>query len=142
MLSHAGGTLPYIAGRAADLADQMALLGEEQGEFVHMAKAFYMDLALAGYEGQLQLVLGFAAPDHVLYGSDFPFAGQSVVSRQKSLIGRVAGDELDRAARNLFPRFFDWISILDWTVKNVTQYRQGLFTPVNITRNCRSYRWI
>ncbi|KAF2008707.1 amidohydrolase family protein [Aaosphaeria arxii CBS 175.79] len=106
ILSHAGGTLPFIAGRVADLAGEMALM-EGQGDFVETARSFYMDLALAGYEAQLKLTLDFAAPGHILYGSDFPFAGHGVVARrQKALIDLMAGDEVVRGAKVLFPRFF------------------------------------
>ena len=38
------------------------------------AKSFYFDIALSGNEFTLPLLMQFAKKDHVLFGSDFPFA--------------------------------------------------------------------
>jgi predicted TIM-barrel fold metal-dependent hydrolase len=91
ILSHGGGTLPYIAGRAADLGMQMRMLEGPPGAFLEACREFYFDVALAGYKGPLQLLLNFAAPGHVLYGSDFPFAQASMVANQATDIAEVMG---------------------------------------------------
>ncbi|CAI6338015.1 unnamed protein product [Periconia digitata] len=89
ILSHGGGTLPYIAGRAADLGVQMGILERPPGVFLEACRQFYFDVALAGYKGPLQLLLDFAAPGHVLYGSDFPFAQAPAVAQQAADIADV-----------------------------------------------------
>ncbi|KAJ0420083.1 amidohydrolase family protein [Aspergillus carlsbadensis] len=76
ILSHGGGTLPFIAGRMADL--QTRLSGKSENEFLEDARRLYFDIALVGPPlTPLQLVREFAESGHVLFGTDFPFgAGQ------------------------------------------------------------------
>ena len=74
ILSHAGGSLPYLTDRAALLLFGTKLSSKPPAEFVEDAKEFYYDLALSSNEYQLPLLLKFAKPGHVLYGSDFPYA--------------------------------------------------------------------
>ena len=110
ILSHGGGTLPYVAGRAADLSIQMRLLDKPAGDFMEECRAFYFDIALAGYRGPLQLLLDFAQPEHVLYGTDYPFARDGVVAQQAVAINEILeGRSLTaqvgwEAALLLFPR--------------------------------------
>ncbi|KAL8726431.1 MAG: hypothetical protein Q9166_006709 [cf. Caloplaca sp. 2 TL-2023] len=82
ILSHGGGTLPYIANRIAHLGAAFHLMDKGPEQFLDEARSFYFDLAFAGYEQPLQLLLDFARPDHVLYGSDFPFGSDSLVVPQ------------------------------------------------------------
>lgn len=53
ILSHGGGTLPYIAGRVADLSVQMRLFDGDAGAFFEACRGFYFDVAFAGYKGPL-----------------------------------------------------------------------------------------
>ncbi|KAL4738742.1 hypothetical protein BDV11DRAFT_205703 [Aspergillus similis] len=46
ILSHGGGTLPFVAGRIADLGFQIHLSGKSADEFLADARLFYFDLAL------------------------------------------------------------------------------------------------
>jgi predicted TIM-barrel fold metal-dependent hydrolase len=73
-------------------------------------KRFYFDIALSGSPTALPSLLAFAAPDHVLFGSDFPHAPVATV---RGFSGMYAGYPLaaaqrrsiDRgAAETLFPR--------------------------------------
>ncbi|WP_460062288.1 amidohydrolase family protein [Streptomyces sp. YKOK-I1] len=70
ILPHAGGFLPYAAERFAVAArlspgfTTVGLLGE--------LRRFYFDTALSAGPAALPSLLAFAAPGHVLYGSDFP----------------------------------------------------------------------
>ncbi|KAK0511059.1 hypothetical protein JMJ35_006611 [Cladonia borealis] len=74
ILSHAGGTLPYLATRAAHLTCDYGLSSKPAEEFLEEAKSFYYDLALSGNEHTLGLLLGFARRERVLFGTDFPYA--------------------------------------------------------------------
>lgn len=78
ILSHAGGFLPYASHRFAELG---AAIRPELGtvdELLHMFKQFYFDTALSSSETALASLMAFAAPGHVLYGSDFPYAPATV----------------------------------------------------------------
>ncbi len=76
ILSHAGGVVPFLAHRFAQTistevdttADPHALLADLQG--------FYLDTALAASPTSLPAVFAFARPDHVVFGSDIPFASK------------------------------------------------------------------
>ncbi|KAL7932233.1 hypothetical protein V8C35DRAFT_281843 [Trichoderma chlorosporum] len=79
ILSHAGGTLPYLAMRAAHLAADARFSTLSAGDFLDRAKNFYFDIALSSNPIQLDLLLAFAKPGHVLYGSDFPYAPEKSI---------------------------------------------------------------
>ena len=110
ILSHGGGTLPYIANRIAQLSAELRLMNKSAEEFLDEAKSFSSDLALAGYEEPLQLLLNFARPSHVLYGSDYPFGRENIVAAQLQNIDKVLQRREDAslitrdAALKLFPR--------------------------------------
>ncbi|KAG9235757.1 hypothetical protein BJ875DRAFT_440067 [Amylocarpus encephaloides] len=111
ILSHGGGTLPYVAGRISDIGIQTRLSGKSPGEFLEDAKSFYFDLALVGHEAPLRLLMDFAKKGHVLYGSDYPFVREDGVVQQLQTIDSKEL-KLDpsltlvtrQAAKTLFPR--------------------------------------
>ena len=80
ILSHGGGTLPILSERLACLETYLfakELLDtspKDAEEIVRLAKSFYFDLALCGTPNVLDILTRWAPPDHVLYGSDFPYA--------------------------------------------------------------------
>ena len=110
ILSHGGGTLPYIANRIAHLSAGFHLMDKSANDFLDEAKSFYFDLAFAGYEEPLSLLLDFALPGHVLYGSDYPFGQEAVVIPQLRNIDKALNMRDDAllvardAALRLFPR--------------------------------------
>jgi 6-methylsalicylate decarboxylase len=74
ILSHAGGTLPYLMGRIS-LMELLpyAPIHKTRDEIISEAKTFYFDIALSGYSSTLRNLLEFAGEDHILFGSDFPY---------------------------------------------------------------------
>jgi 6-methylsalicylate decarboxylase len=78
VLAHAGGFVPYAAHRLA--LGISATTGREPTTVLAAFRSFYFDTALSSTADTLACLLGFAAPDHVLYGSDWPFAPDSAVS--------------------------------------------------------------
>ena len=76
ILSHGGGFLPYAASRFAELT---ASLHPERSAESLMAemKRFYFDTALVAPSG-LPSLLAFAQPNHILYGTDYPYASTAV----------------------------------------------------------------
>ncbi|WP_430335953.1 amidohydrolase family protein [Rhodococcus sp. ACT016] len=77
ILSHAGGFLPYAAYRFSLAATPFNPGTTPEGILADM-KRFYFDTALSSTPSALPSLMKFAAPGHVLYGSDFPFATESV----------------------------------------------------------------
>lgn len=110
ILSHAGGTLPALVRRATMVAlpEFGATMSAE--DILSQAKSFYFDLALAGGPELLPLILGFAEPGHVLFGSDYPHAPPAFSNPMTKFIDEYEmDDELRReiyhgAAEKLFPR--------------------------------------
>ncbi|KIJ36684.1 hypothetical protein M422DRAFT_232253 [Sphaerobolus stellatus SS14] len=111
ILSHAGGTLPYLISRAAMVSFVPALaVDKTYEEIVEDASSFYFDLALSGNKYTLGLLTEFAKPGHILYGSDHPYAPNAAISRYTEemdsyLEKKASAEELNRGnALKLFPR--------------------------------------
>lgn len=110
ILSHAGGTLPYLAGRAANFMPILDAPCNSADDFLQDAKTLYYDIALSGTELTLSLLHQFAHPDHILFGSDYPYAQEPAIAVfNKSIDGFKMDNEtrlrMDRGnALKLFPR--------------------------------------
>lgn len=111
ILSHAGGTLPYLATRAAHLLVDTGLTNISPDEFLDAARSFYFDLALSGNHWSLGLLMKFAKPGHVLYGSDFPYAPTATINKHVEMLNqfvfedeRVQYSVIRGAGIALFPR--------------------------------------
>lgn len=76
ILSHAGGTLPYIVGRIGfmEVFSSAEGLRKTKAEIEAEIKSFYFDLALSGHDNALNCLLNFIPHDHILFGSDTPYA--------------------------------------------------------------------
>ncbi|KAI0190617.1 amidohydrolase family protein [Xylaria flabelliformis] len=74
ILSHGGGTLSMLIRRSTmiSMSEFGSVMSTE--DIISQAKSFYFDLALAGSSEMFPLIFGFAEPDHLLFGSDFPHA--------------------------------------------------------------------
>lgn len=70
ILSHAGGFLPYAAERVARVC---APDGSQAAGLARLRK-FYFDTALSSSPYALPALLAFAQPDHITFGSDWPYA--------------------------------------------------------------------
>jgi predicted TIM-barrel fold metal-dependent hydrolase len=113
ILSHGGGTMPYLATRVANLVKgtPMGKTNLLPSEILEDCKSFYFDLALCGSHHTMRLLLDFASHDRILYGSDFPYAGEEGVRAFSNELDSFPMDETLRNkiyfqnARALFPRF-------------------------------------
>ncbi len=131
ILSHGGGTLPYLSWRIAGVA--MRQLSQpppherwlrdiyptpltERHELVstefmgELMRRFYYDIALTADPAGLGTLLGFADQDRILFGSDWPYAYDVVVDDQVASLDLLApGAARTRITRTnaaaLFPRF-------------------------------------
>ncbi len=77
ILSHAGGFVPYAAHRLA--VSLAAETGSPTLDILEQFRSFYFDTALSSSPSALPALLAFAAPERVLFGSDWPFAPTSAV---------------------------------------------------------------
>ncbi|KAH7320280.1 hypothetical protein B0I35DRAFT_431084 [Stachybotrys elegans] len=104
ILPHGGGTLPYIANRVAQLGSAFKLFadGKTAEEFLEEVRGFYYDVAFAGYEEPLGLLLGFVKPGHLLYGTDYPFGREDMVKQQLDALGKVLEVQSEGVAQSVY----------------------------------------
>ena len=65
LIHHAGAMVPFFSGRIDHILD---------AEHAAMFKKFYVDTAILGNSPALQLAIDYYDIDHVLFGTDAPFA--------------------------------------------------------------------
>ena len=71
VLSHAGGTIPFLAYRLSRAGDWNGI--SQSSEVVEkQLKSIYYDLALADNESVFRMMKDFCAADHIVFGSDYP----------------------------------------------------------------------
>lgn len=111
ILSHAGGTLPWLIYRPAGMLPHTPFeVGKSTDELVAQAQRFYFDTALSATPYTIPLLLQFAKPGHILFGSDFPNAPTPSIEFFTGNLSRHGMDETTRAqidhesALELFPR--------------------------------------
>jgi predicted TIM-barrel fold metal-dependent hydrolase len=78
IFSHGGGTVPYLADRIASLARRPTathLAARMPNGVEHELRKLYFDVvSVAGNRHGMAALRSFADPDHLLLGSDFPYA--------------------------------------------------------------------
>ena len=107
ILAHAGGALPFLAGRigAASLIDSRY----EHLDDARVARdvaSFYYETAQASSAASFAALREVASPERMLFGSDFPYCGKAPIrSMLKQLGPNFDAAKADLAANSLFPRF-------------------------------------
>lgn len=81
ILSHAGGFLPFAVLRFANIGELLNPEGPSADELVKEFKGFYFDTALSSGPYAIPSLLEFAGQDHVLFGSDYPYASHDVSAK-------------------------------------------------------------
>ena len=79
ILSHAGGTLPFISERVVGSLIVPQIANSTTVNITQVASEFaryYYDIALSGTSTQLNGLLDISSPSHVLMGSDYPYTPQ------------------------------------------------------------------
>lgn len=71
ILSHSGGSTPFLASRVAGLSRYLGTSLTED-ELIEDFRSFYFETALSGFETNLVALESFAPADHLLFGTDFP----------------------------------------------------------------------
>ncbi|OJJ53653.1 hypothetical protein ASPSYDRAFT_61670 [Aspergillus sydowii CBS 593.65] len=84
ILSHAGGSLPYLISRIATTSrateSTKLIYGKTTGDIMDDFRSFYYDLALSSSPAVLNMVLDLVPHNHVTYGSDFPYADSDKIA--------------------------------------------------------------
>lgn len=111
ILSHGGGALPYLAHRPASGLGCMRPEDFNSEDFIQDARKFYFDVACLGHEYPLSLLQNFAKPDHILFGSDYPYAPWSIIDWHVKGLDEFEFDDpevkkniANKNALKLFPR--------------------------------------
>jgi len=112
IISHAGGTIPYLATRFA-IVDEMKVIpgGDERGTAADTLRRLYWDTAVSWHPPILQMLRDVVGMDQVLFGSDYPYlrrdlavACRSDVEANKDLGAKESRAVLGNNALKLFPR--------------------------------------
>jgi hypothetical protein len=72
VLSHSGGSTPYLAARVAGLCAFHLGCELSPEEIIADFRTFYYETALSGFETNLVALENFVESDHILFGTDFP----------------------------------------------------------------------
>lgn len=113
ILSHAGGTLPYLIDRTAGMAPYMPEAmnpGLSRDQILEQARWFFYDTALSSSPMHLRALMALLGSDgksHVIFGSDFPNAppgGIEYFTAQLEASEDVVVTDLRKNALALFPR--------------------------------------
>jgi aminocarboxymuconate-semialdehyde decarboxylase len=78
ILAHAGGFLPYASHRFAELASVFRPDAAPPADILASFQRFYFDTALSSGPAALPTLKAFAGSDHILFGSDFPYAPAAI----------------------------------------------------------------
>lgn len=71
ILSHSGGSTPYLAARVAVLSHHLGCELTPE-EIIADFRTFYFETALSGFETNLVALENFVPPEQILFGTDFP----------------------------------------------------------------------
>ncbi|MFM0071698.1 amidohydrolase family protein [Paraburkholderia sediminicola] len=98
ILSHAGGTLPFLVPRIALSISMMPAVAERVGDTLAAVRSFYFDTALSAGNSPLSALAQVADPDHILFGTDFPFAPTSAIRQFGKVLDniQIPGIEMDK----------------------------------------------
>jgi 6-methylsalicylate decarboxylase len=106
LLSHAGGFVPYAAYRLAFAASPR----QDAAHGLSLLRRYYFDIALSSTPTALPSLLAFTTPDHITFGSDWPYAPDAAVAAMTHMYDGYNFDmrvrqQIDRmTAAALFPR--------------------------------------
>jgi 6-methylsalicylate decarboxylase len=112
VISHAGGSIPYLAARFA-IIDEMGFIkgAEQRGTAADMFRRTYWDTALSATDPVFRMLRDVAGIDQVLFGTDFPYLRRDLAVNAKQRISESSELNhlekraiLDGNAARLFPR--------------------------------------
>jgi 6-methylsalicylate decarboxylase len=80
IFSHAGGTVPFLAERIGRLVVKPDFKKHVPNGVMHELQRLFYDTALSANAITFAALLKLVTPDHVLFGSDFPFAPEATMT--------------------------------------------------------------
>ncbi|CAD5260759.1 Predicted metal-dependent hydrolase, TIM-barrel fold [Bosea sp. 62] len=80
IFSHAGGTIPFLAGRLARLERRPDYKKMVPEGVKALLQTLYFDTALSAEPSMLNPLLALTTPEHVLFGSDYPYAPEDAMT--------------------------------------------------------------
>jgi predicted TIM-barrel fold metal-dependent hydrolase len=98
ILSHGGGTLPFLAPRIALSISMMPGVVEKYGDPMAAMRSFYYDTALAAGAPTLAALAQITDADHILFGTDFPFAPLTAIKDFGKVLDRIQVPGIDMKA--------------------------------------------
>jgi aminocarboxymuconate-semialdehyde decarboxylase len=98
IFAHAGGTIPYLAGRFA-IVDEMGIMGHDVGPASESFQRLHFDTALAWTDPVLHTLASVAGASQVLFGTDFPYIRPDLAARAIESVSNTV--EFDGAERDL-----------------------------------------
>lgn len=117
ILSHAGGTLPYLAYRISSMLGAMRNMqaaipsAHAEQDMLKVIQSLYYDTAISGSSLLLPTLQAIAKPSHILFGSDATFAPEAAITANIQGLLAYPGFQIDEhrmiASGNgheLFPR--------------------------------------
>lgn len=97
ILSHAGGTIPYLAHRISLFASLPAVRARLPRGPLDSLKRFFYDTALSASPHALRSLQELVPAEQVLFGSDYPFAPEPITRASVDALAAYSG--FDAAAR-------------------------------------------
>lgn len=81
IVAHAGGTVPYIAGRLAMAAELLPQLQEiaPQGAIAYLQRLYY-DTAISATSYTFCALQALVEPTQILFGSDYPYLSEELIA--------------------------------------------------------------
>jgi 6-methylsalicylate decarboxylase len=111
IISHAGGTIPYLAYRLS-IAGEWKGITQTKEQIIKSLQSLYFELALSTSPSVFSSLQHLVASDHMLFGSDFPLRDEQYVVRSITEINDYDNfTEMDKSyifsdnAKSLFTRF-------------------------------------
>jgi len=98
---HAGAMVPHFAGRLAspiEDPDRDAIIGGLKDDPIDYFRRFYADTAMFGASHAVRCAVEFFGADHVLFGTDMPLGGPTVVADTIADISSLGLPDADEAA--------------------------------------------
>ena len=114
IVSHGGGTLPFLVPRIARHTTRFARVSVTADQIIADFKTFYFDVTAVSHPHAIDALLAIANKDRLLYGSDHPFMLQSAILQGIEFLN--SSPKLDEATRRaigyqnaqrLFPRLVE-----------------------------------
>lgn len=98
---HAGAMVPHFSGRLAaplEDPDRAAIMSGLHAEPMSYFRSFFADTAMFGAAHAVRCAVDFFGTDHVLFGTDMPLGGPTVIADTIADIEALALPEADTAA--------------------------------------------